>query len=74
MDDPEHIRLGRVGQFDHPRFGQTRQPAQLIRFEGASVPPLRRAPELGEHTDSVLASIGVPLDEVNRLRAAQAIR
>jgi crotonobetainyl-CoA:carnitine CoA-transferase CaiB-like acyl-CoA transferase len=74
MDDPEHLRLGRVGQFDHPRFGQTRQPAQLIRFDGASVPALRRAPELGEHTDEILAFLGIPPEEADRLREAQAIR
>jgi crotonobetainyl-CoA:carnitine CoA-transferase CaiB-like acyl-CoA transferase len=74
MDDPEHLRLGRVGEFDHPRYGRTRQPGVLIRFDGASVPPLRRAPELGEHTDEVLAALGIPPEEVARLRAADAVR
>jgi crotonobetainyl-CoA:carnitine CoA-transferase CaiB-like acyl-CoA transferase len=63
-----------VGQFDHPRFGQTRQPAQLIRFDGASVPALRRAPELGEHTDEILAFLGIAVEEADRLREVQAIR
>jgi len=74
MDDPEHLRLGRVGEFDHPRYGKTRQPGVLIRFDGASVPPLRRAPELGEHTDEVLAALGIPPEEVARLRADDAVR
>jgi crotonobetainyl-CoA:carnitine CoA-transferase CaiB-like acyl-CoA transferase len=74
MDDPEHLRVGRVGEFEHPRFGQTRQPAQLIRFDGASVPPLRRAPELGEHTDAILESIGVAPNDAALLRTAKAIR
>jgi crotonobetainyl-CoA:carnitine CoA-transferase CaiB-like acyl-CoA transferase len=74
MDDPENLRLGRVGEFDHPRYGMTRQPAQLIRFQGATVPALRRAPELGEHTDEILAGIGIAAEEVARLRAAKAIR
>ncbi len=75
MDDPENLRLGRVGEFDHPpRYGLTRQPAQLIRFQGATVPALRRAPELGEHTDEILAAMGIPADEVASLRDAGAIR
>jgi len=74
MDDPEQLRQGRVGEFDHPRYGKTRQPAALIRFRGAEVPPLRRAPELGEHTDEVLAAIGIAPEDVARLRAAEAIR
>jgi crotonobetainyl-CoA:carnitine CoA-transferase CaiB-like acyl-CoA transferase len=74
MDDPENLRVGRVGEFDHPRYGMTRQPAQLIRFQGATVPALRRAPELGEHTDEILAAIGIAPYEVARLRAADAIK
>jgi crotonobetainyl-CoA:carnitine CoA-transferase CaiB-like acyl-CoA transferase len=74
MDDPQQLRLGRVGEFDHPRYGKTRQPGVLIRFEGASVPPLRRAPELGEHTDEVLAALGIAPEDVARLREAGAIR
>ena len=74
MDDPQQLRLGRVGEFDHPRYGKTRQPGALIRFEGASVPPLRRAPELGEHTDEVLAALGIAPEDVARLRDAEAIR
>jgi crotonobetainyl-CoA:carnitine CoA-transferase CaiB-like acyl-CoA transferase len=74
MDDPQHLRLGRVGEFDHPRYGRTRQPGALIRFEGASVPPLRRAPELGEHTDEILAALGITPEDVARLRKAEAIR
>jgi crotonobetainyl-CoA:carnitine CoA-transferase CaiB-like acyl-CoA transferase len=74
MDDPEHLRLGRVGEFEHPRHGRTRQPAQLIRFEGTVVPPLRRAPELGEHTEEILEFLGVSADQAEQLRAAKAIR
>jgi crotonobetainyl-CoA:carnitine CoA-transferase CaiB-like acyl-CoA transferase len=74
MDDPQHLQLGRVGEFDHPRYGKTRQPGVLIRFEGASVPPLRRAPELGEHTDEILAALGIAPEHVARLRNAGAIR
>jgi crotonobetainyl-CoA:carnitine CoA-transferase CaiB-like acyl-CoA transferase len=74
MDDPNHLRVGRIGEFAHPRFGRTRQPAVLIRFEGAVVPVLRRPPELGEHTDEILASLGFDAEEAARLRASGAIR
>lgn len=74
MDDEENLRLGRVGEFEHPRYGTTRQPAVLVRFDGAAVPALRRAPELGEHTDEILAGLGVAPEKIARLRRSVAIR
>ena len=35
--------------------------------------PIRPAPALGEHTDAVLAALGIPADERERLRAAGVV-
>ena len=40
---------------------------------GVSKVPARRAPELGEHTDEVLAEVGFSSDEIKQLRAEGAV-
>jgi crotonobetainyl-CoA:carnitine CoA-transferase CaiB-like acyl-CoA transferase len=59
---------GRTTELDHPRLGRTRQ----VRppFDLAATPASVRTPPplLGEHTDAILAEIGVAADEIERLR------
>jgi crotonobetainyl-CoA:carnitine CoA-transferase CaiB-like acyl-CoA transferase len=69
MDDDHHLRIGRVAEYVHPRFGRTRESGVLIRFDGARVPEHRRPPELGEHSDDVLAELGFTNDEMAALVA-----
>lgn len=44
-----------------------------MTLRGVSKVPARRAPELGEHTDEVLAELGFSGDEIKQLRAEGAI-
>jgi crotonobetainyl-CoA:carnitine CoA-transferase CaiB-like acyl-CoA transferase len=44
-----------------------------INLRGLSKVPAKRAPELGEHNDEVLAELGFSTDEIKQLRAAGAI-
>ena len=44
-----------------------------ITLRGMSKVPAKRAPELGEHNDEVLAELGFSTDEIERLRATGAI-
>ena len=74
MDDPENLRLGRVGEFSHPRFGKVREVAVPYRVDGTGIPEHRRAPEFGEHTDEILAWAGYAADEIAELRARHAVR
>ncbi|MBV9140164.1 MAG: CoA transferase [Pseudonocardiales bacterium] len=44
-----------------------------INLRGMSKVPATRAPELGEHTDEILADLGFSTEEIEELRAAGAI-
>jgi formyl-CoA transferase len=44
-----------------------------FKVHGVSKVPARRAPDLGEHTDSVLEELGFTEQEVDGLRAGGAI-
>ena len=74
MDDPANERLGRVGTFEHPRFGRVREVAVAYRVSGADMPPHRRAPEFGEHTDEILVWAGYSESAIAGLRARHAVR
>jgi crotonobetainyl-CoA:carnitine CoA-transferase CaiB-like acyl-CoA transferase len=74
LHDPENRRSGRVAERLHPVKGNVREIAQLLRVSAASAPPHRLAPDLGADTDRILASLGVPGDEVMALRQRGALR
>lgn len=44
-----------------------------ITLRGVSKVPARRAPQLGEHTDEVLAELGFSSDEIEQLRTEKAV-
>jgi len=74
MRDPENRRTGRVAEVAHPRDGQVRELDQLVRISDAAVPPHRLAPELGEHTDDVLESVGYDPARIAALRERGSAR
>lgn len=65
--DPAVVHLGCIAAFDHPRAGRVRTVRHPIRYSDAE-PRIRHVPpEVGEHTSDVLAEIGYPAAEVQRL-------
>jgi crotonobetainyl-CoA:carnitine CoA-transferase CaiB-like acyl-CoA transferase len=54
--DPE-VRERMVRSIPHPRLGSVPQVLSPFRFDGAPAAALRHPPELGEHTDEVLADL-----------------
>ena len=73
-DDPQVRASGMIVEEDHPRGGPFRTLAPAIAF--AATPGTRRtpAPGLGEHTDVVLAELGVSPREIDALRAAGVVK
>ncbi len=67
--DPQVIENALLVESRHPSAGRMRAPRPVARFAKTIADPGRPAPALGEHTDEVLAGLGVAADETAQLRA-----
>ena len=70
IDDPQIRHNGAIFERDHPAAGRMREPRPAARFEKTPAEPGRPAPLLGEHSDEILAEIGIEPAERAELRAA----
>ena len=68
--DPQVEHLGIATPVAHPQLGWIRVVGQAVQLERTPQPPQMRsaAPELGEHSDEVLASIGYDAETIAGLR------
>ena len=57
-----------IVECDHPHAGRIRQPRPAARFDQTPAEIRRPAPLLGEHTDELLAEIGLSTQEIAELR------
>jgi crotonobetainyl-CoA:carnitine CoA-transferase CaiB-like acyl-CoA transferase len=62
-----------VLEFDHPRAGRVRVLKHPVRYSSGEAVLRRPPPELGEHTDEVLAELGYPAQEIESMRASKDI-
>ncbi|HLB07394.1 MAG TPA: CoA transferase, partial [Alphaproteobacteria bacterium] len=69
IDHPQVLASDILVELDHPVAGRLRQARPAARFDATPSALTRGAPELGEHTDEVLAEIGCSATEIERLRA-----
>lgn len=67
IDDPQIRAMGALIEFDHPHGGPMRQPRPPGRFSHTETGLFRASPELGEHTQEVLAEFGFSDEEVSSL-------
>ena len=62
-----------IAELNQPGVGAVKQVGTPIKFVGQPKPRARPAPQLGEHTDQVLAEFGLSADEIAALRASHVI-
>ena len=73
LADP-HVRArGMLGGFDYPGVGEFRALGLPYKFLGWDDPAIGRPPQLGEHTDSVLAELGLDAAQIRELKRAKAV-
>jgi crotonobetainyl-CoA:carnitine CoA-transferase CaiB-like acyl-CoA transferase len=72
LDDPQVLANDYLGEVHLDGGGEYRLPRVPVQFDEAP-PPLRRAPEHGEHTESVLLDLGYSWDDIAALQQAAAI-
>jgi crotonobetainyl-CoA:carnitine CoA-transferase CaiB-like acyl-CoA transferase len=71
--DPAVRFLDPVLEIDHPQAGRVRLLKHPIRY-GAGEPEVRHLPpDIGEHTEEVLAEAGYSPGDIERLRALGAL-
>jgi crotonobetainyl-CoA:carnitine CoA-transferase CaiB-like acyl-CoA transferase len=68
-DDPQIVANDVLVEQVHPTAGRQRQPRPVPRFEATPAAIQRPAPGLGEHTDEVLAELGLGGSEIASLRS-----
>jgi len=71
--DPQVRAREMVVETDHPALGRMRTLGSPIKLSETPVDPARRAPQLGEHTDEVLAEAGYSADDIAALRNDRAV-
>lgn len=74
VDDPDLGTSGTIAVREHPQAGTTRMLASPGIFDGMAARHPGVAPQLGEHTASVLAEIGMSADEIHASAARGVLK
>jgi formyl-CoA transferase/CoA:oxalate CoA-transferase len=69
LDGEQVAARGLIVEIDHPRTGRGRFVGSPIHLDAASRSARRPPPTVGEHTEEVLAELGLEPAEIERLRA-----
>jgi len=74
LTDPQAVANDYVMDFDHPIFGKVKMPGFPITYSANRAGTETLAPDLGEHTESVLEDIGYDKEEIESLKEEGAIK
>jgi crotonobetainyl-CoA:carnitine CoA-transferase CaiB-like acyl-CoA transferase len=73
LSDP-HVRARRlIGSFDYPEVGEFKALAIPYKFLGWDNPEIGAPPTLGQHTEALLAELGLSRERIAELREKRAI-
>jgi crotonobetainyl-CoA:carnitine CoA-transferase CaiB-like acyl-CoA transferase len=73
FDHPQVAAEGILASFEHPGVGHYRGMAHPVRFGDGPPPAPFAAPQLGQHSREILASLGYSDDEIERLYGTGAV-
>ena len=71
FEDPQVVQNGTIRRIEHPEGGAAWEARPAARFDEHALDPGAPAPMLGQHTEEVLAELG--MDDVAALREASVI-
>lgn len=74
LTDPQAAANNYVIDFDHPIFGKVKMPGFPVTYSANRVGTETLAPDLGEHTESVLRGIGYGKTEIESLEKEGVIK
>ncbi|MEO9296832.1 CaiB/BaiF CoA transferase family protein [Devosia alba] len=70
LEEPQILARDLVGTLPHPLAGEVPQVFSPIRLTNASFRPETAAPLLGEHTETMLKSLGYSTERIAQMRSA----
>ena len=74
MSNEQVVARGLITEFDHPGIGRVRQPKPAAQFSDTPTRSPSPAPGIGEHGRQILAELGYPDGEIDRLGQSKIVR
>ena len=73
-EDPQMKAMGYLARAEHPEYGVLELGGVPVKFDKTPSSVRRPPPVLGQHTDEVLAELGLSVEEIAALRGEDVVR